>query len=154
MGDVADLFPGASSGMAIMYRGLAGWTCDYVATSDISDIDLAGLAARSILIYDAPSGKFKVGYLSATDLADFDLTSLAVGCLLQWDGTNWVIVPPPTTDGDILMYAGGAINWASVYGFSWNIMADETPLESFAVNGGVALPGAETVVESFSIVVV
>lgn len=155
LSDFATIFPAATTGMCVMYRGLAGWVADFVATSDISDIDLTGVAARSLLIYDLASSTFKAGYLSSDDLSDFDLTSLAAGSMLIYNGTKFTIVPSPTAAGQVLVSTSlFAATWATMYASNWWVIADHTPLETNEISLSVYTSNNEILVEDYDVIVI
>jgi len=152
--DISALFPGASTGMVIIYRGAFGWIADYVATSDLSDVDLTSLAARSLLIWDVTSSKWVAGYISMDDITDVDLTGLAAGSMLMYNGVNFTILPSPTAAGQILVSTSlFSASWATMYAANWWAIADHTPLETNEIDVSAYTVMNEIATEDYDVIV-
>jgi hypothetical protein len=77
-----------------------------VQMSDITDVDLTGLANGDLLIWNSGTGKWEPGpapapALDLDDLGDVDLTGAGSGDYLKFDGTDWVPDTPAAGVSDL-----------------------------------------------------
>jgi hypothetical protein len=154
LSDFSSMFPAATTGMCVMYRGLAGWVADFVASTDVSDIDLTSVAARSLLIYDVGTTTWIAGYISMDDLQDIDLTGIAKNAMLRYDGINsWVIIPPPSYSGMVLTSIGGVLAWQNptliLPGFPIRITAEYWEEYTFSTVVTPSLPSSHVYLEGY-----